>query len=121
MENIYENAASPEDAVKKLYEYAAQQLVKEKKSPEAVKANLVDIGVDKESADIMVNNLMAQVVEAKKERASKDMIYGALWCIGGIIVTAATYQAARGGGTYVVAWGAIIFGAVQFIKGLAKL
>ncbi len=86
-----------------------------------MKANLVDMGVDKESAEIIVNNLMAQLVTGKNERAHKDMIYGALWCIGGIIVTAVTYQAASGGGTYVVAWGAIIFGAVQFFKGVAKL
>lgn len=121
MENIYDNAGSPEEAVKKLYEYAAQLLVKEKKSPEEVKANLVEMGMDNESADTIINNLLAQIEGVKKERANKDMIYGALWCIGGIIVTAVTYQAASGGGTYVVAWGAIIFGAVQFFKGLAKL
>lgn len=121
MENIYENAGSPEEAVKKLYEYAAQLMVKEKKSPEEVKANLIEIGVDSESADTIISNLQAQISAVKKERANKDMIFGALWCIGGIIVTAVTYQAASGGGTYVVAWGAIIFGAVQFIKGVAKL
>jgi len=54
------------------------------------------------------------------EKAKKDMLFGALWCVGGIIVTAATYSAASGGGRYVVAWGAIIFGAIQFFRGLAK-
>jgi hypothetical protein len=47
------------------------------------------------------------------------MIFGALWCIGGIVITAVTFGAASGGGTYVVAWGAIIFGAIQFFRGLA--
>ena len=50
----------------------------------------------------------------------KNMIYGALWCIGGIVVTAVTYSAASGGGTYIVAWGAIIFGAIQFFYGLMQ-
>jgi hypothetical protein len=45
-------------------------------------------------------------------------LYGGLWCVGGIIVTAVTYSAASGGGSYVVAWGAILFGAIQFFRGL---
>jgi len=59
------------------------------------------------------------LIESKKEKANKDMLHGALWCVGGIIVTAITYSAASGGGTYIVAWGAILFGAIQFLKGLA--
>ena len=50
----------------------------------------------------------------------KNMLYGALWCIGGIVVTAATYDAAEPGGAYVVAWGAIVFGAIQFFRGLMQ-
>ncbi|MCX6830010.1 MAG: hypothetical protein NT002_12135 [candidate division Zixibacteria bacterium] len=52
----------------------------------------------------------------------KNMLVGALWCIGGIIVTVATYQAAvsRGGGTYFITWGAILFGAIQFFRGLIQ-
>ena len=49
------------------------------------------------------------------------MIFGALWCVGGIVVTAVTYSSAvssPGGGHYIIAWGAIVFGAVQFFKGL---
>lgn len=46
------------------------------------------------------------------------MLYGALWCIGGLVVTALTYSAASDGGTYVVAWGAVLFGAIQFFKGV---
>jgi hypothetical protein len=48
------------------------------------------------------------------------MLHGALWCGGGILVTVFTYAAASGGGTYVVAWGAIVFGAIQFFKGVAN-
>jgi hypothetical protein len=58
--------------------------------------------------------------EALRAAATKDMVVGGLWCGGGILVTALTYSAASGGGTYVVAWGAIIFGGVQFVRGLMK-
>lgn len=54
------------------------------------------------------------------DRARQDMLAGAMWCIGGIVVTAVTYAGASGGGTYVVAWGAIVFGAVQFFRGMLK-
>ena len=51
-------------------------------------------------------------------RAKRNMIVGGAWCGGGIAVTAITYMNASGGGTYVVTWGAIIFGGYQFLKGL---
>ena len=52
----------------------------------------------------------------------RNMAIGAVVCVVGIVITAATYSAASsGGGHYVVAWGAIIFGAFQFLKGLFQL
>jgi hypothetical protein len=64
----------------------------------------------------------ADLKEAKRKNASKDLVVGGLWFLGGIIVTVVTYSAASsGGGTYVVAYGAIIFGAVQFVRGLMRL
>src|SRR5262249_55721879 len=51
--------------------------------------------------------------------ARKRIIRGTAWLLGGLIVTAVTYSAARsGGGTYVVAWGAIAFGVVQLFQGV---
>ncbi len=38
---------------------------------------------------------------------------------GGIAVPLYTYSAAAGGGVYIVAWGAILFGGSQFLKGVA--
>jgi hypothetical protein len=55
--------------------------------------------------------------EINKE-SEKAMLYGALWCIGGIIVTVSSYSAASDGGSYTFAWGAILFGAIKFFKGL---
>jgi len=52
----------------------------------------------------------------------KNMIYGACWCIGGLAVTLLSLAAASGpgGGRFIMAWGAIIFGAIQFFKGAAQ-
>ena len=53
----------------------------------------------------------------------RNVAIGAIVCIIGIAVTAGTYSAAAsgGGGHYVIAWGAIVFGAFQFLKGLFQL
>lgn len=53
-----------------------------------------------------------------KQRGRKRMIFGALWFVGGLIVTATTYAAASSGGTYVITYGAIIYGIVLFIQGV---
>jgi hypothetical protein len=54
----------------------------------------------------------------------RDLLVGGVICAIGLAVTFGTYAAANGrsgGGRYTVAWGAILFGAIQFFKGLAKL
>ena len=53
--------------------------------------------------------VMPIIQDVKKEGANKDMLYGALWCIGGIVATVADFG--------FIFWGAIVFGAIQFIKG----
>ena len=56
---------------------------------------------------------------ARRAAGQQKILFGALWCIGGILVTAITYSAARGGGTYVIAWGAVLFGLRQLFEGLS--
>jgi hypothetical protein len=54
----------------------------------------------------------------QRTAAEKRMLNGALWCGGGVFVTMLSYALAANGGTYIVAWGAIVFGGVQFFQGL---
>jgi hypothetical protein len=49
---------------------------------------------------------------------ARRMLYGVLWAVGGTIVTVASYEAASAGGTYIIAWGAILFGIIDFLRGL---
>ena len=46
------------------------------------------------------------------------MIVGGLVCAAGLAVTSISAAAAGGGGRYVFAWGAILFGATAFFRGL---
>jgi len=50
----------------------------------------------------------------------RQMLYGGIVCVAGIVITGVTYLAASGpgGGTYLVAWGAILFGGLRFFRGL---
>lgn len=118
--NPGQDALSNDEAVEAVYKYAASLLIQEKLSPPDVVDSLVKQGIDHESAGIIVSNLEGQVDAARKRRARKDMLYGGLWCGGGLLVTFITMSAASGGGSYVVAWGAIVFGAIQFFRGLAN-
>lgn len=57
---------------------------------------------------------------ASSRGLSADALLGGVICLVGIVVTVATYLSAteRGGGAYVIAWGAILFGGFRFIRGL---
>lgn len=109
------------EAVQALFNHTAELMITQRKSPEETKQILMNQGVSEESAQLLVDKVDGEIANAKGSRAKKDMLYGALWCIGGTAVTVLTYSAASGGGHYVIAWGAIVFGAIQFFKGLANL
>jgi hypothetical protein len=51
----------------------------------------------------------------------RKMIVGLLWAGGGTAVTVISFVSAassEGGGRYVVTWGAIVFGIIDFLVGL---
>lgn len=117
MEEQREKIAQQE-IVNQIYGFTADMLYNQKKSIEETKAALIENGLRAEDADVVIANLQNQYKQEKREAGNKNMLYGALWCVGGLLVTILTYSAASDGGTYVVAWGAVIFGAIQFFKGL---
>ena len=107
-----------QEIVNQIYGFTADMLYNQKKSVEETKAALIENGLRAEDADVVIANLQNQYKQEKREAGNKNMLYGALWSVGGLLVTILTYSAASDGGTYVVAWGAVIFGAIQFFKGL---
>lgn len=51
----------------------------------------------------------------------KSMATGSLWATGGLILTVITYlTATTTGGTYIIAWAAVIFGVIQVVQGLMQ-
>ena len=118
---------TPEEqkAMDELSEAVASELA-EGKSKEKIVKELVKQDWPEDSAIQFVNNIEQAISEYKDSpegrnvlagKYARHMVYGILWAVGGTIVTVATYEAASGGGTYFVAWGAILFGIFDFFKG----
>lgn len=110
MEN---NQTAQEQLVAQVYEFTAQQLVNGNKSKTEVIRLLTEKGIGQDTATEIVNQTHGQIATAKRSRAQKDMLFGALWCIGGTVATMS--------GIGFIFWGAILFGAIQFIKGAVNL
>ena len=56
-----------------------------------------------------------------KKTGLQNMLIGGAFFIIGTIVTIATYSSATSaGGSYYICWGAVIFGAIQFVQGLIQ-
>jgi hypothetical protein len=93
----------------------ADGLMQHGSADEAIVTRLKQGGLEEPAARGVVGHLHSQ----KTTKAAKvNVVMGAVVCAVGIIVTVATYSAAEGGGSYVVAWGAIVFGALQLLAGL---
>lgn len=117
MENQEKEAQEYAD---KVYDFAANLMFEQKKDNDETKRLLIEQGLAAEDADRVIAELRAQWRQTEIEAGNKNMLYGALWCVGGLAVTIWSYMAAEEGGRYVLAWGAVIFGAIQFFRGLSQ-
>ena len=83
----------------------------------AIRKGLASYGLDEEHATLITDALENT---AKNRLASHkaNMVRGGITCGAGFLITYWTMTAAQGGGTYVVAWGAIVFGAYRFLKSM---
>lgn len=74
-----------------------------------------------EAAREAAEEYAAEVARTARDEAVKQIWIGGLICIVGLVVTAVSYSIAAeggGGGKYVIAWGAVIFGAIRLIRGI---
>ena len=84
---------------------------------EVIVAELIATGLDRESATHLVREVSfahSAAHRKARERGQSNMTKGALWFIGGSVVTLITLA---DGGYFVMAYGAIIGGAIQFLLG----
>lgn len=119
-----------ENTTEQLAQYVANSLT-EGKGKGGITKTLVKQGWSKETAAQFVDDIEQEVNRRAEEYRStpegrqtmarqykRHMLYGILWAGGGVAVTIATYEAASEGGWFIVASGAIIFGIIDFFRGL---
>jgi hypothetical protein len=113
--------------VDKLREMAAQSLASGR-SPDRVLKDLEKAGLPPHLAASVRDEMAGAVAQAAQDpevrrtlasKYARHMLYGVLWTVGGTVATVLGYQAASDGGTYMIFWGAIVFGIIDFARGLA--
>lgn len=113
---------SIKQALEAIYAYGAD-LMANGLRPIQVENRLAEKGLSADGARQVVSQLCRVKKKALRSAAARNMLLGLLWCFGGLAFTMLTYEHARsqaGGGKYVVAYGAVIAGACQFLSGLKQ-
>jgi len=95
-----------------IYNQAIVMLIQNNQYEEEVKYELIKKGYDEGLVEEIVNSIIEKRNKEKRARANKDMLFGALWCIGGTVATMANVG--------YIFWGAIIFGGIQFFRGVMQ-
>lgn len=110
-----------EEAIKTLMAFTAQLMAK--KTPKSkIQTALRQQGASQEVADEIIRVVGNARREAKRKQGKEEMKRG-FWVVGvGLLITVITYgiAAGSGGGTYILAWGAILVGALYILQGFFK-
>lgn len=115
-----------DDAVRAVYELALDKF-RAGADAEAVRQELQRHGLDADIADRVVVNLVNArrdaIKGAKRSAGLRHIGIGAVVGVIGLAVTLGTHAAASssGGGKFVIAWGAMLVGAIELVWGLVKL
>ena len=90
-----------------------------KQDPKVIVKELAGRGAAPGHADKIVAETQEVLKKARGEKYKKRMTRGLLWTIAGIIITCASLGFAdQLGGQYILCYGAIIFGVIDFLAGL---
>jgi hypothetical protein len=106
-----------EELYSNLLTYGAS-LHAENKTSWEVKEALKEKGLSEELAEKIADQSRQLYTEAVIKKADKNILWGSVWFVGGLIVTLVSMGS--GGRRYIVAYGAIIGGLIQLISGLVQ-
>jgi len=100
------------------FQYAVMEMASNKPH-QAIEKLLVGRGASLEMAKTIVKDAQYAVKKARREKYKKRMTRGLLWTIAGTVITCGTFVfASELSGRFVLLYGAIIFGFIDFIIGL---
>mgnify|MGYP003589142796 CR=1 FL=1 len=116
LDGNFESKPSTDENIPKIednaYEYATAQIKSGKKYRFEVEDELINNGIDSEEAKRIVTQVENKT-GGSKEKAKKEMLWGAIWLIGGIALTAS--------GIGLIFIGAILVGTIRLFRGYLYL
>ncbi len=86
-------------------------------------------GLTQEAAEQLINQVQYEIEEYKKspegrremaKQGRNKMISGLIWTVAGLAITIGTFVGASEGGVFFIAWGAVLWGIVDFFMGLTQ-
>lgn len=111
--NVVTETQYNDDAyIESLYNYAADLMVNEGYDSDETINALMEKGVDYNTATDMVHQLNEVITKEKSGEAGADIVLGLVFAIGGLILSLNTNY---------IFYGAVIYGAFRFFKGIANL
>jgi hypothetical protein len=113
-------SAAHAEALERALSYA-KDVMRQGMPRTAVEEVLRAQGFDEAAARAIVERA-DRTKDERRVAGRRHMIMGAVVCAIGIVITVVSYSAVEDrGGTYVVTWGAIVFGAIQFVRGFVQI
>lgn len=119
-----QSESSEEDTTQILIDYTAKRLL-EGATTVQVAEELADNDNESSKEDYLpfvaavYRQLDKEANSAISDEYKKRIVSGLLWMIGGGAVSLITYLAASGGGTYLIFWGAVVWGGIDLLRGIA--
>jgi len=117
-----EETTSPSETKKNLAYQLANRYLLEGNGKDEIVAKIRAKGIEEPYASEGINAAIGQIKNAYEEKARNQMIYGGLIFVVGLALTIGTYSMAASsetGGTYLIAYGPVIFGLIRFFRGMA--
>lgn len=101
---------------------AVQAKIRAGADPLKVARALAQQGLDRVDTDRVIARLEESRAQSVRNAGRQEMMIGGISCLIGLVITLGTARASSslGGGSFVVAWGAILFGGYQFLRGFFR-
>jgi hypothetical protein len=103
-----------------VYKMAAEDLARNK-STSTIMKSMVDQGLSKETAQKIIAEMQGALKNSRKDKYRRQMVRGLLWTMAGSLVTCGSYWFANDlGGIFMLCWGAILIGVLDFFLGFVR-